>query len=155
MTTENDELTPFDPDDPTIQAIRQRMVPGSQVCDLPQYPAEDVKKGQKYAIALPRWISGNCDQPMYDICIATEDMKGKGGPVFKPYIFQVATDANGEIPKPDMDKIDKLILGCAPARTRPIKSNARLLTDWQTDILEIMEANHVPDETIGKVMDLL
>lgn len=41
------------------------------------------------------------------------------------------------------------------ARTRPIKSESRLLTDWQTEILEIMEANGVPDENIGKVLDLL
>ena len=42
-----------------IVQIRQRMVPGDQVRDLPQYPADDIKKDQKYAIALPRWISGD------------------------------------------------------------------------------------------------
>lgn len=41
------------------------------------------------------------------------------------------------------------------ARTRPIKSESRLLTDWQTEILEIMEANGVSEENIGKVLDLL
>jgi hypothetical protein len=30
-----------------------------------------------------------------------------------------------------------------------------LLTDWQTEILEIMEENGVPEENIGKVLDLL
>jgi hypothetical protein len=29
------------------------------------------------------------------------------------------------------------------------------LTTWQTEILEIMEANGVPEENIGKVLDLL
>ena len=41
------------------------------------------------------------------------------------------------------------------ARTRLVKSEYRLLTDWQTEILEIMEANGVPDENIGKVLDLI
>ncbi len=77
----------FDLNDPPVQEIRQRMVPGDQVRDLPQYPADDIKKGDKYAVALPRWISGDCGQQMYDICVATEDMKGEGGVVFRPYIM--------------------------------------------------------------------
>ena len=135
----------FDPSDEYIVKIRQRMVPGDQVRDLPQYPADDIKKGQKYAIALPRWISGDCGQQMYDICVATEDMKAEGGIVFRPYI-----------PCETIDKALEVIAKAAPvARTRPIKSDARLLTDWQTEILEIMEDNGVPEETISKVMDLL
>ena len=74
--------------DPEIEKIRQRMVPGSQVVGLPQYPVDDIKKGQKYATALPRWISGDTyEGQMYTIDIATEDMKGKHeGVVFRPYI---------------------------------------------------------------------
>lgn len=56
------------------------------------------------------------------------------------------------------DKIEKAldnITSSCVARTRPIKSEFRLLTDWQTEILEIMEANGVSEETIGKVLDLL
>lgn len=94
----------FDPNDSWVQEIRQRMVPGGQVRDLPQYPADDIKKGQNH------------------------------------------------------DKIEKAlanITASCVARTRPIKSDARLLTDWQTEILEIMEANGVPEENIGKVLDLI
>ena len=56
------------------------------------------------------------------------------------------------------DKIEKAlgnITASCVGRTRPIKSESRLLTTWQTEILEIMEANGVPEENIGKVMDLL
>lgn len=56
------------------------------------------------------------------------------------------------------DKIEKTlgnITASCVARTRPIKSESRLLTTWQTEILEIMEANGVPEENIGKVLDLL
>ena len=56
------------------------------------------------------------------------------------------------------DKMDKAIDNITDsrvARTRPVKSESRLLTDWQTEILEIMEANGVPEENIGKVLDLL
>lgn len=56
------------------------------------------------------------------------------------------------------DKMDKAIGNITDSRvdrTRPVKSESRLLTDWQTEILEIMEANGVPEENIGKVLDLL
>jgi hypothetical protein len=140
------------------------MVPGDKVRDLPQYPADDIKKGQKYAIALPRWISGNCDQQMYDIAIAIKDMKGEGGVVFRPHIMMGDDSQSVKGPLNDIharlavndihDKIEKA-LGNITARTRPIKSESRLLTTWQTEILEIMEANGVPEENIGKVLDLL
>ena len=155
------------PNDDFIVQIRQRMVPGDQVRDLPQYPADDIKKGQKFAIALPRWISGDCGQQMYDIATATEDMKGEGGVVFRPYVFaDKAEERKGPLneihaqllTKKIHEQIDKelsnITTSCV-ARTRPIKSESRLLTDWQTEILEIMEANGVPDENIGKVLDLL
>lgn len=141
---ENSNMASFNPNDPSIRAIRQRMVPGDKVRDLPQYPADDIKKGQKYAIALPRWISGNCDQQMYDIAIAIKDMKGEGGVVFRPHIMMGDNSKSGKGPLNDIH-----------ARTRPIKSESRLLTTWQTEILEIMEANGVPEENIGKVLDLL
>ena len=54
-----------------------------------------------------------------------------------------------------MEKAVGNITASCVARTRPIKSDARLLTDWQTEILEIMEANGVPEENIGKVLDLI
>jgi len=71
-----------------IEKLRQRMVPGSQVIGLPQYPVDDIKKGQKYATALPRWISGDTyEGQMYTIDVATEDMKGtRSGVVFRPYV---------------------------------------------------------------------
>ena len=153
----------FDSNDEYIVKIRQRMVPGDQVRDLPQYPADEIKKGQKFAIALPRWISGDCGQQMYDIATATEDMKGEGGVVFRPYVFMdkaelskgPLNEIHARLAVKDIhDKIDKA-LGNITARTRPIKSESRLLTDWQTEILEIMEANGVPEENIGKVLDLL
>lgn len=56
------------------------------------------------------------------------------------------------------DKIEKAldnITATCVARTRTIKSESRLMTDWQTEILDIMEDNGVPGETISKVMDLL
>lgn len=155
------------PNDDFIVQIRQRMVPGDQVRDLPQYPADDIKKGQKYAIALPRWISGDCGQQMYDIATATEDMKGEDGVVFRPY---VSADKAEECKGPlndiqarfavkdihiKMDNAIGNITASCVARTRPIKSECRLLTDWQTEILEIMEENGVPEENIGKVLDLL
>lgn len=152
------------PNDDFIVQIRQRMVPGDQVRDLPQYPADDIKKGQKFAIALPRWISGDCGQQMYDIATATEDMKGEGGPLFRPYIMMGDSSQSVKGPLNEIharlavkdihEQIDKA-LGNIVARTRPIKSESRLLTDWQTEILEIMEANGVPEENIGKVLDLL
>lgn len=158
------------PNDDFIVQIRQRMVPGDQVRDLPQYPADDIKKGQKFAIALPRWISGDCGQQMYDIATATEDMKGEGGVVFRPYVFmdKAGYDLQCKGPLNEIhaqlltkkihEQIDKSlgnITASCVARTRPIKSDARLLTDWQTEILEIMEANGVPEENIGKVLDLI
>lgn len=54
-----------------------------------------------------------------------------------------------------MKKVVGNIKASCVARTRLIKSDARLLTDWQTEILEIMEANGVPEENIGKVLDLI
>lgn len=165
---ESKNMASFNPNDPSIQAIRRRMVPGDKVRDLPQYPADDIKKGQKYAIALPRWISGDCGQQMYDIAIAIEDMKGEGGPVFRPYIMMGDNSQSVKGPLNEIhaqlltnkihDQIDKAlgnITASCVAHTRPIKSESRLLTDWQTEILEIMEANGVPEENIGKVLDLL
>ena len=158
------------PNDDFIVQIRQRMVPGDQVRDLPQYPADDIKKGQKFAIALPRWISGDCGQQMYDIATATEDMKGEGGVVFSPYVFMGEAGYELQCKTPldsihamlavkdihkKMEKAVGNITASCVARTRPIKSDARLLTDWQTEILEIMEANGVPEENIGKVLDLI
>ena len=156
------------PNDDFIVQIRQRMVPGDQVRDLPQYPADDIKKGQKFATALPRWISGDCGQQMYDIATATEDMKGEGGVVFRPYIMMGDASQSVKGPLNEIhvrlamknihDKIDKAldnITSSCVARARPIKSESRLLTTWQTEILEIMEANGVPEENIGKVLDLL
>ena len=160
----------FNPNDDFIVQIRQRMVPGDQVRDLPQYPVDDIKKGQKFAIALPRWISGDCGQQMYDIATATDDMNGEGGVVFRPYAFMGKADYDLQCKGPlnDIhaqlavkqihDKMEKAIgniTSSCVARTRPIKSDARLLTAWQTEILEIMEANGVPEENIGKVLDLL
>ena len=77
--------------DPEIEKLRQRMVPGNEVANLPQYPVDDVKKGEKYAVPLPRWISGDTyEGPMYTIETATEDIKGKHeGIVFRPYIFTI------------------------------------------------------------------
>lgn len=159
----------FDPNYSLVQEIRQRMVPGDQVVGLPRYPDDDIKKGDKYAVALPRWISGDCGQQMYDICVATEDMKGEGGVVCRPYVVMDKADYDLQCKTPldaiharlalkDIDKIDKAlgnITASCVARTRPIKSEYRLLTDWQTEILDIMEENGVPEENIGKVMDLL
>jgi len=132
----------YNPNDDFIVQIRQRMVTGDQVRDLPQYPTDDVKKGQKYAIALPRWISGDCGQQMYDIATATEDMKGEGGVVFRPYIMMGDSSQSVKGPLNEIharlavkdihDKIEKAL-----------------------EILEIMEANGVPEENIGKVLDLL
>ena len=155
------------PNDDFIVQIRQRMVPGDKVRDLPQYPADDIKKGQKFAIALPRWISGDCGQQMYDIATATEDMTGEGGVVFRPYVFMdnaeeckgPLNDIQAQFAVKDihikMDKAIGNITASCVARTRPIKSECRLLTYGQTEILEIMEENGVPEENIGKVLDLI
>jgi chorismate mutase len=74
------------------EKLRQRMVPGYVVANLPQYPVDDIKKGEKYAVPLPRWISGDTyEGQMYTIETATEDIKGKHeGVVFRPYVFTVA-----------------------------------------------------------------
>jgi hypothetical protein len=87
----------FNPNDASIQAIRQRMVTGDQVSGLPRYPDDDIKKGQKYAIALPRWISGDCGQQMFDIAIASEDMNGDGGVVAEQYSRESLEVSNGAI----------------------------------------------------------
>lgn len=164
-------MNTFDPNDDFIVQIRQRMVPGDQVAGLPRYPDDDIKKGDKFVIALPRWVSGDCGQQMYDICVATEDMEAKkDGVTFQPYV--VADKADYELQcktpldaihamlavKDIHDKMEKAIgniTASRVARTRLVKSESRLLTDWQTEIIEIMEANGVPEENIGKVLDLL
>lgn len=78
---------------PEIEKLRQRMVPGHEVANLPQYPVDDVKKGKKYAVPLPRWISGDIyEGQMYTIETASADIKGKNeGIVFRPYVFVVDT----------------------------------------------------------------
>lgn len=70
-----------------IEKLRQRAVPGSQVVGLPIYLEDDIKKGQKYAVALPRWIAECYEGQMYTIETATEDIKRNSkGVVFKPYV---------------------------------------------------------------------
>lgn len=76
--------------DSEIEKLRQRAVPGSQVVGLPIYLKDDIKKGQKYAVALPRWIAECYEGQMYTIETATEDMKGThSGAVFEPYVIQL------------------------------------------------------------------
>lgn len=78
---------------PEIEKLRQRAVPGSQVVGLPRYPADDIKKGQKYAVALPRWIAECYEGQMYTIETATEDMKGnREGVIFEPYVKSTYLD---------------------------------------------------------------
>lgn len=81
-----------------IEKFKQRAVPGSEVAGLPQYPVDDIKKGEKYAVPLPRWIAECYEGQMYTIETATEDIKGKHeGVVFRPYVSIVAKteDENG------------------------------------------------------------
>lgn len=80
--------------DPEIEKLRQRAVPGSEVAGLPQYPVDDIKKGEKYAVPLPRWIAECYEGQMYTIETATEDMKGKGGGVvFRPFVSVFLKDS--------------------------------------------------------------
>lgn len=51
--------------------------------------------------------------------------------------------------------LGKLLDNCIVAKTRKIKSNTRLLTAWETEILELMEDNGVDEKTIDKVLCLL
>ncbi len=51
--------------------------------------------------------------------------------------------------------LDKLLDNCIVAKTRKIKSNTRLLTEWESEILELMEDNGVDEKTIDKVLRLL
>ena len=51
--------------------------------------------------------------------------------------------------------LGKLLDNCIVAKTRKIKSNTRLLTAWETEILELMEDNGVDEKTIDKVLRLL
>ena len=48
--------------------------------------------------------------------------------------------------------LGKLLDNCIVAKTRKIKSNTRLLTAWETEILELMEDNGVDEKTIDKVL---
>lgn len=41
------------------------------------------------------------------------------------------------------------------AKTRKIHCNTRLMTQWESEILEIMEENNVPPENIQKVLELI
>ena len=76
--------------DPEIEKLRQKAVPGSEVAGLPQYPVDDIKKGEKYAVPLPRWIAECYEGQMYTIETATEDMKGShNGLVFRPLLRPV------------------------------------------------------------------
>jgi hypothetical protein len=80
--------------DPEIEKLRQRAVPGSEVVGLPQYPVDDIKKGEKYAVPLPRWIAECYEGQMYTIETATEDIKGKGsGVVFRPFVSVFLKDS--------------------------------------------------------------
>jgi hypothetical protein len=73
--------------DARIESIRQRMVSHDKVIGLKLYLKDDIKKGEKFAIPLPRWISGDTyEGQMYDIAIATEDIKKSDkGIEFMPY----------------------------------------------------------------------
>lgn len=51
--------------------------------------------------------------------------------------------------------LGKLLDNCIVAKTRKIKFNTRLLTCWETEILELMEDNGVDEKTIDKVLRLL
>ena len=51
--------------------------------------------------------------------------------------------------------LGKLLDNCTVAKTRKIKSNTRLLTEWESEILELMEDNGVDEKTIDKVLRLL
>lgn len=51
--------------------------------------------------------------------------------------------------------LGKLLDNCIVAKTRKIKSNTRLLTAWETEILELTEDNGVDEKTIDKVLRLL
>ena len=51
--------------------------------------------------------------------------------------------------------LGKLLDNCIVAKTRKIKSNTRLLTTWETEILELMEDDGVDEKTIDKVLRLL
>jgi len=51
--------------------------------------------------------------------------------------------------------LGKLLDSCIVAKTRKIKSNTRLLTEWETEICDIMEDNGVDEKTIGKVLRLI
>lgn len=51
--------------------------------------------------------------------------------------------------------LGKLLGDCIVAKTRKIKSNTRLLTVWESEILELMEDNGVDEKTINKVLRLL
>ena len=51
--------------------------------------------------------------------------------------------------------LGKLLNNCIVAKTRKIKSNTRLLTDWESEILELIEDNGVDEKTIDKVLRLL
>jgi len=92
----------IDPNDPRIQEIRQRMVPWTKIVGLPQYPDNNIQKGQRYAVALPRWISGDCGEQMYDICVATEDIPAQNRVKFTPYVSNLMTsDAEPDKPLHD------------------------------------------------------
>lgn len=41
------------------------------------------------------------------------------------------------------------------AKTRKIHCNTRLMTQWESEILQIMEDNNVPPENIQKVLELI
>lgn len=41
------------------------------------------------------------------------------------------------------------------AKTRRISCNTRLMTRWESEILQIMEDNNVPPENIQKVLELI
>lgn len=51
--------------------------------------------------------------------------------------------------------LGKLLDSCIVAKTRKIKSNTRLLTVLESEILELMEDNGVDEKTIDKVLRLL
>ena len=125
----------FDPNDQEIQKIRQRMVPGDQVAGLPRYLYDDIKKGDRYAVALPRWISGDCGQPMYDICVAHEDIPARNRVTFTPYISPgLSSDAETDKPLHDytVDYWNKFANEWQSIHVRAhSKSEAKAMVWWQ------------------------
>lgn len=55
-----------------------------ELAGMKEYGKDPILKGEKYFESVPKWVSGDCGEQMYTICVANTDIEPI--PFFTPYI---------------------------------------------------------------------